>query len=111
MKVAGFFSGIGGIELGFKQAGFEIIYSNEIDNKAIETFKANHSNKLVVDDIKNINEKDIPEVDVIVGGFPCQAFSVAGYRKGFEDERGEIFFQLVRIIRKKMPRVIFFGKC
>lgn len=107
MKVAGFFSGIGGIELGFKQAGFEIIYSNEIDNKAIETFKLNHSNKIVVDDIKNINEKDIPDVDVIVGGFPCQAFSIAGYRKGFEDERGEIFFQLVRIIRKKMPRVIF----
>ena len=107
MKVAGFFSGLGGIELGFKQAGFEIIYSNEIDNKAIETFKANHSNKIVVDDIKNINEKDIPDVDVIVGGFPCQAFSIAGYRKGFEDERGEIFFQLVRIIRKKMPRVIF----
>ena len=107
MKVAGFFSGIGGIELGFKQAGFEIIYSNEIDNKAIETFKVNHPNKIVVDDIKNINEKDIPDVDVIVGGFPCQAFSIAGYRKGFEDERGEIFFQLVRIIRKKMPKVIF----
>ena len=107
MKVAGFFSGIGGIELGFEQAGFEIVYSNEIDNKAIETFKANHSNKIVVDDIKNINEKDIPDVDVIVGGFPCQAFSIAGYRKGFEDERGEIFFQLVKIIRKKMPRVIF----
>ena len=107
MKVAGFFSGIGGIELGFKQAGFEIIYSNEIDNKAIETFKLNHSNKIVIDDIKNINEKDVPDVDVIVGGFPCQAFSIAGYRKGFEDERGEVFFQLVRIIRKKMPRVIF----
>ena len=54
MKVAGFFSGIGGIELGFKQAGFEIIYSNEIDNKAIETFKVNHPNKIVVDDIKRI---------------------------------------------------------
>ena len=107
MKVAGFFSGIGGIELGFKQARFEIIYSNEIDNKAIETFKLNHSNKIVIDDIKNINEKDVPDVDVIVGGFPCQAFSIAGYRKGFEDERGEVFFQLVRIIRKKMPRVIF----
>ena len=107
MKVAGFFAGVGGIELGFEQNGFDIVWSNEIDQKASETFKANHSSKIVVDDIKNINDKDIPNVDIIVGGFPCQAFSVAGYRKGFEDERGEIFFQLARIISKKLPRVIF----
>ncbi len=107
MKVAGFFAGVGGIELGFKQAGFKTIWSNEIDEKAAKTFKENHSGKLVVDDIKNINETDIPDIDIIVGGFPCQAFSVAGYRKGFEDERGEIFFQLARLISKKMPRVIF----
>ncbi len=107
MKVAGFFAGVGGIELGFEQNGFEIVWSNEIDQKASETFKANHSSKIVVDDIKNIDDKDVPDVDIIVGGFPCQAFSVAGYRKGFEDERGEIFFQLARIISKKLPRVIF----
>ena len=107
MKVAGFFAGVGGIELGFEQNGFEIVWSNEIDQKASETFKANHSSKMVVDDIKNIDDKDVPDVDIIVGGFPCQAFSVAGYRKGFEDKRGEIFFQLARIISKKLPRVIF----
>lgn len=107
MKVAGFFTGVGGIELGFKKAGFEILWSNEIDEKASKTFKANHSNKIVVDDIYNLKIEDIPDVDVIVGGFPCQAFSVAGYRKGFEDERGEIFFQLAKIISKKLPRVIF----
>jgi modification methylase bsp6I len=107
MKVAGFFAGVGGIELGFEQNGFDIVWSNEIDQKASETFKANHSSKIVVDDIKNIDDKDVPNVDIIVGGFPCQAFSVAGYRKGFEDERGEIFFQLARIISKKLPRVIF----
>lgn len=107
MKVAGFFAGVGGIELGFEQAGFDIIWSNEIDEKAAITFRENHKHTLVVDDITNIDSNHIPDVDVIVGGFPCQAFSVAGYRKGFEDERGEIFFQLARIIKNKKPRVIF----
>lgn len=107
MKVAGFFSGVGGIELGFQQAGFEIVWSNEIDKKASETFKANHQHTLIVEDIHNVQSKDVPNVDVIVGGFPCQAFSIAGYQKGFEDERGEVFFQLARIIKEKNPRVIF----
>ncbi len=107
MKVAGFFAGVGGIELGFKKAGFDILWSNELDKKAAITFKHNHSNKLIIDDIHNIKIEDVPNVDIIVGGFPCQAFSVAGYRKGFEDERGEVFFQLAKIINKKKPRVIF----
>lgn len=107
MKVAGFFTGVGGIELGFQQAGFETIFSNEIDERAALTYKENFDDYIVVDDITNIKIEDIPDVDVIVGGFPCQAFSVAGYRKGFEDERGEIFFQLARIIKGKLPRVIF----
>ena len=107
MKVAGFFTGVGGIELGFKQTGFEIVYSNEIDIKASQTYKENFDEYISVKDIKDVGEEEVPDVDVIVGGFPCQAFSVAGYQKGFEDERGEIFFQLARIIKEKLPRVIF----
>lgn len=107
MKVAGFFAGVGGIELGFEQAGFDIVWSNEIDEKAGVTFEANHKAHIVIEDINNIDSKSVPNVDVIVGGFPCQAFSIAGYRKGFEDERGEVFFQLARIIKDKMPRIIF----
>lgn len=107
MKVAGLFTGVGGIELGFEQAGFEIIWSNDIDDKACQTFKANNSTKIVIDDIHNISPQNIPNVDVIVGGFPCQAFSIAGYQKGFEDERGEVFFQLARIIKAKLPRIVF----
>jgi DNA (cytosine-5)-methyltransferase 1 len=107
MKVAGFFTGVGGIELGFEQAGFDIVWSNEIDKKASDTFKANHSSKIIIDDIHNIKSEDIPNIDVIVGGFPCQAFSIAGYQKGFEDERGEVFFQLAKIISEKLPRIIF----
>lgn len=107
MNVAGFFAGVGGIELGFKQAGFNIVYANEIDNKAAQTYNLNNKNSVVVKDINDITCKEVPNVDVIVGGFPCQAFSIAGYRKGFEDERGEIFFQLARIIKHKSPRIIF----
>ena len=107
MKVAGLFAGVGGIELGFKHAGFNIVWSNEIDGKAGETFKANHNSKIVIEDIHNIDANTIPDVDVLVGGFPCQAFSIAGYQKGFEDERGEVFFQLARIIKDKKPRIVF----
>jgi DNA (cytosine-5)-methyltransferase 1 len=107
MKVAGLFSGVGGIELGFEQAGFDIVWSNEIDERATKTLALNFNNDIVIDDIHNIESEDIPNIDIIVGGFPCQAFSVAGYRKGFEDERGEVFFQMARIINKKRPRVIF----
>lgn len=107
MKVVGLFAGVGGIELGFQNAGFDVIWSNEIDKNASKTYLLNHQGTLVVDDINCIQLKDIPACDVIVAGFPCQAFSVAGYRKGFEDERGEIFFQLAKIIQAKKPRVIF----
>ena len=107
MTVSGFFAGVGGIEIGFKQAGFDIVWSNEIDEKASKTFRKNHSNLLVTDDIHNISSDSVPDTDIIVGGFPCQAFSVAGYRKGFEDERGEVFFQLAIFISQKLPRVIF----
>lgn len=107
MTVSGFFAGVGGIEIGFRQAGFDIVWSNEIDEKASKTFRKNHPNLLVTDDIHNISSDSVPDTDIIVGGFPCQAFSVAGYRKGFEDERGEVFFQLARIISQKLPRVIF----
>ena len=107
VKVVGLFAGVGGIELGFSQAGFDIIWSNEIDEKASITYKQNHKSTLLVGDISDVKAKDVPTSDVIVAGFPCQAFSVAGYRKGFEDERGEVFFQLARIVKAKKPRVIF----
>lgn len=107
MKVVGLFSGVDGIELGFMKAGFTPIWSNEIDENAAKTFRLNHNHPLIVDDIKNIDSENIPDASVIVGGFPCQAFSVVGYRKGFFDERGEIFFQMARVIKDKKPRVIF----
>lgn len=106
-RVAGFFAGVGGIEHGFDRAGFNSVWSNELDPQASKTYSTNHASKLVVGDIGSVDSTDVPTVEVIVGGFPCQAFSVAGHRKGFQDERGEVFFELARIIREKKPEAIF----
>lgn len=107
IKVASFFAGVGGIDLGFKKAGFDIIWANEFDTYPATTYKQNNDSFILVKDIKDVKEKDIPSFDVMIGGFPCQAFSVAGYRKGFEDERGNLFFELERIFKNKKPEIIF----
>ncbi len=108
MKCTSFFAGVGGIDLGFENAGFEIVYANEMDDYAVETYELNFSLKVDHKKIQEVVADDVPDCDVVMGGFPCQAFSVAGYRKGFEDkERGTLFFELLRIIRAKHPRVVF----
>jgi len=106
-KVVSLFSGVGGIDLAFEQAGFSTIFANDIDEPACKTFSRNFTTPIVCDDIKNIKEDEIPDCDCLVAGFPCQAFSIAGYRKGFEDTRGTLFFEIARIIRKKKPQVVF----
>lgn len=107
MRVASFFAGVGGIDTGFQKAGFDVVWANEFDKYAASTYKMNFNNELVVDDIRNVEAKDIPNFEIMVGGFPCQAFSVAGLRKGFDDERGNLFFELERIFKAKKPEVIF----
>ena len=85
----------GGIDLGFKQTGkVETIYANEIDNYPAETFELNFEVKVDQRDIQTIKLNELPDVDIIAGGFPCQSFSIAGYRKGFDDQkgRGTLFF-------------------
>lgn len=110
--IASFFAGVGGIDLGFEQtAKCKTIYANEFDDYAADTFELNFKD-VSVDrrDIHIVPTDDVPNTDIIVGGFPCQAFSIAGYRQGFDDEkgRGELFFELVRMIENKRPRVAFF---
>lgn len=111
-SVASFFAGVGGIDLGFEQTGkFKTIYANEIDSYPAETLALNFPEVyLDVRDIREVEAKDIPDVDIMIGGFPCQAFSIAGYRKGFNDEkgRGDLFFELARLIDEKRPRVALF---
>lgn len=109
-NLAAFFSGIGGIELGFEQTGkFRVVYANEYDKNAIITYTENHPyTHLDGRDIHDVEPEDVPsDIDIVVGGFPCQAFSIAGYRKGFEDERGDLFFEMFRHIKAKRPPAIF----
>ena len=104
--VGSLFAGIGGIDIGFKNSGFDISWANEIDSKAVETYRANHDSKIICKDIKELSLDEIEKVDILTAGFPCQAFSVAGYRKGFNDARGSIFFELLRFIDYIKPKAI-----
>ncbi|NTV40706.1 MAG: transcriptional repressor LexA [Candidatus Moranbacteria bacterium] len=100
------FAGVGGIRLGFEKAGFETVFANDFEKKCKETYDLNfNTSKLIVEDIRKIGIDDLPEFDFLLGGFPCQAFSIAGHRKGFKDEkgRGNLFFDIARIIKAKEP--------
>lgn len=110
LKCASFFAGVGGIDMGFESAGFKTVYANEVDKYPVKTFEENFGIKVDNRDIREVKSDEIPEFDILLAGFPCQPFSIAGYRQGLEDEkgRGELFFELVRIIRDRRPRVAFF---
>ena len=102
------FAGIGGICLAFKNAGADVVWANEIDPHACDTYRTHFgSGYLVEGDIKKIEAESIPRLDILTAGFPCQAFSVAGHRKGFDDERGALFFEIIRVIKAKGPRAVF----
>ena len=105
------FAGIGGIRLGFEQAfgnDIKTVFVSEWDKKAVETYTANFDDKIeIAGDITEVNENDIPEHDILLAGFPCQAFSLAGHMKGFEDARGTLFFDVARIIKRHNPKVVF----
>lgn len=111
MTCASFFAGVGGIDLGFEQTGkFKVLYANEFDAYPVLTYNENFEVKADCKDIHDVKPSDFPKVDVIMGGFPCQAFSIAGDRKGFDDEkgRGTLFFEMLRLIKVKKPRAVFF---
>lgn len=109
LTCASFFAGVGGIDLGFERAGFKTVYANEFDEFPANTFEANFPIKVDCRDINEVKNEEIPNFNIMHGGFPCQAFSVAGYRQGFDDEkgRGVLFFQLARIFKDKKPEVVF----
>lgn len=100
------FAGVGGIRLGFEKVGFTTVFANDFEPKCADTYNRNFkTTKLTVEDITKISTDDIPDCDFILGGFPCQAFSIAGYRQGFNDKkgRGNLFFDVARIIEAKQP--------
>lgn len=105
MKVVSFFSGCGGLDLGFEQAGFDIVWANEFDVKIQSTYAFNHPNTfLCKSDIRTIKSIDIPSCDGFIGGPPCQAWSEAGLGLGLKDVRGQVFLDYIRIINEKQPK-------
>jgi len=104
-KVGSLFAGVGGICQGFKNAGYDISWANEFDANACKTYKLNHNKtNLVVGDINNIDISKLNNVDIITAGFPCQPFSLAGQKKGFEDDRGKVFYKVVDFLQQLKPK-------
>lgn len=106
VKIVDLFAGIGGIRLGVEQAfgGIDCVFTSEIDKYAVTTYKANFKDSHIFGDIKQIDENDVPDHDVLLAGFPCQPFSQAGLKKGFTDTRGTLFFDIERILLAKQPK-------
>ncbi|MGN0036186.1 MAG: DNA cytosine methyltransferase [Bacteroidaceae bacterium] len=105
MDVVSFFAGCGGLDLGFEQAGFHVVWANESEPAVRDTYVRNHpKTRFVLQDIREINPKDIPDCDGFIGGPPCQPWSVAGKRKGLDDQRGQLFLVYIEIIKVKKPK-------
>jgi len=110
MRCVDLFAGVGGIRLGFENAGFNTVFSNDFEPACKETFDLNFDESpLIIQDINKVDNNSIPDFDILLGGFPCQPFSIAGCRQGFKDSkgRGNLFFRIAEIIEEKKPKVVF----
>jgi len=103
MRVVSLFSGAGGLDLGFIKAKHTVVWANDVFHDAVETYRNNIGNHIDEEDIKNISSKTIPDCDIIIGGFPCQGFSVANTKRNVGDERNDLYKQMVRVIKEKKP--------
>lgn len=105
MNIVSFFAGAGGLDLGFQNAGFNVIWANEYDKEIWETYQKNHPHTVLDKrSIVNVPSDEVPECDGIIGGPPCQSWSEAGAMKGIEDKRGQLFFDFIRILEAKQPK-------
>ena len=102
------FAGIGGICLGFKQTGCDIVWANEKDRAACNTYRHNFGNDwLIESDVYKVKLDSIPDFDILTAGFPCQSFSIAGTQEGFRVPSGNLFFEITRVIEIKRPKIVF----
>lgn len=105
MKVISLFSGAGGFDLGFKKSGFEIVWANDFDKEAVETYKRNIGEHIVHDSIYNIKVEDIPDADILIGGFPCLGFTVAkGKDRKLDCDYNQLFQEYARVLAAKQPK-------
>lgn len=103
-RVVSLFSGAGGMDLGFIQAGCEIVWANDVLKEAVESYKYNIGDHIVLEDIIKVDSNDIPDdIDIVIGGFPCQGFSIANIKRSMEDQRNFLYKEMLRIIRDKQP--------
>ncbi len=103
LKVCSLFSGCGGLDLGFSNSGFNLIYANDNDRVVWETFEKNHNLKIDQRSILDVKSNEIPACDGIIGGPPCQSWSLAGAMRGIKDPRGQLFYEYLRILKDKKP--------
>ena len=105
LKVAGLFSGCGGLDLGFIQAGYEVVWANDFNPDAVVTYKKNIGDHIICGDITKIKSSEIPDnFDVLLGGFPCQGFSIANSKRNMGDSRNFLYLEMLRIIKDKKPK-------
>jgi DNA (cytosine-5)-methyltransferase 1 len=104
-RAASLFSGSGGMDLGFENAGFDVLWANDVNHWACETFRKNFKGQVAEGSIVDIKAEDIPEIDVITGGFPCQDFSMIWKRMGLKTERGNLYRHFVRVVLAKQPKL------
>ena len=104
MKYISLFAGIGGFDLALDRLGHECVYTSEWDKHATKVYETRFNRPVDTRDIKTVPTEEIPEHDLLVGGFPCQTFSIAGKRLGFNDTRGTLFFEIARILKDKQPK-------
>lgn len=105
MKFIDLFAGIGGFRMGFEKAGYNCVFSCEINQRCREVYSNNYQ-EIPWGDIREINPQSLPDFDVLLAGFPCQPFSICGKKQGFEDTRGTLFFEICKIIAAKQPKVV-----
>jgi len=102
MKILSLFCGCGGLDMGFVKSGYNIVWANDFDRAAVETYNANFDKEAVLADINEVEIESLPDFDVLIGGFPCQPFSMMGEERGFDDARGTLFFRIAEIIRYRI---------
>lgn len=107
MNIISLFSGAGGLDLGFVQAGHHIVWANDIDADAVATYRRNIGSHIVNADIRSVDASTLPNCDAVIGGFPCQGFSMANLRRSIDDERNELYKFFCQVVQQKKPKIFF----
>lgn len=106
LRLGSMFAGIGGIDKGFELNNVDLVWANEVDINASKTYERNFKHALFIDDVRNLDASKLEKVDILTAGFPCQSFSIAGHRRGLDDERGKLFFETIRFAKELKPKYI-----